>query len=110
MIVEQDSSDSVIRAVRWHLWIIGLSLLLIGTYLALPPLGLGTPWIGAILGGVGLLMVVLPSMLTIRADRENGILYLCYRSLLTSQAKEIPLDQIASIDAESRSTSDNHDV
>ncbi len=108
--MEQDSSDSVIRAVPWQLWIIGLSLLLIGTCLALPPLWLGTPWSGAILGGVGLLMVVLPSMLTIRADRENRILYLCYRSLLTSQVKEIPLDQIASIDAESRRISDHRGV
>ena len=104
--MEQDSTNLVIRDVLWRLWIIGLILGIIGAFVALPEPGLGKPWFGAIPGGVGLLMVAIPSMLTIRVDRFCEILTLAYRSLLTSYEEEIPLDQIASIDTESKSSSE----
>jgi hypothetical protein len=57
-------------------------------------------FLGAILCGVGLLMVALFPVLTIHVDRESGLLTLNYRSLLTKQVKEIPLHKIDSIDIE----------
>ena len=53
-----------------------------------------------IFGGAGLLALALPSALTIRVDRESGLLSLTYRSLLRRSSKEIPLHEIESVDIE----------
>jgi hypothetical protein len=59
-------------------------------------------------GGVGLLLVALPSVLTVRADHANGILILTRRSLRTKSVQTIPLRLIASIDIETNFDSDGN--
>jgi hypothetical protein len=46
--------------------------------------------IGAILCGPGLLLIVLPTVLTIRVDGESGLLILTHRSLLTKRGRRLP--------------------
>src|SRR5206468_1444255 len=59
-------------------------------------------------GGIGLLLLVLPSVLTVRADRAGGVLIITRRSLLRNSVQEIPLRLIASIDIETSSDSDGN--
>lgn len=75
----------------------GIYLLLCGTF---AHFFVFSATIAGVLVGVGLLVFVLSSILTIHVDRIRGTLCLTYRSLLTSKVKEIQLDQIASIDAQ----------
>jgi hypothetical protein len=87
----------------WGPWIAGLIIGCFGALIVQSTLGTDNfkgLIIGAVLCGVGLLMVGLFSVLTIRVDRESGLLTLTYRSLLTKRAQEIPLHKIDSIDIE----------
>jgi hypothetical protein len=73
-------------------WVFGSILCSLGALIALPQLGPGSKnalFIGTIVSGVGLAMVALPSLLTIRADHEGGFLTLTYRSLLTKAALKL---------------------
>jgi hypothetical protein len=111
---EQDSPTPVIRDRPWVRWIIGLILGGIAVIIALFVLARvflsnNTPnasstnvflLISAVFGLWSLLLFSLTSVLTIRTDRARGILSLTYRSLLRKSVKEIPLDQIASINIE----------
>jgi hypothetical protein len=87
----------------WGPWIFALIVGSFGVLMAQSTLATGNLtglFLGAILCGTGLLMVALFSVLTIRIDRESGLLTLTYRSLLTNQVKKIPLHKIDSIDVE----------
>jgi hypothetical protein len=104
--MENQSSDPVIRDIPWSLWMFGLVFAGIGGFIALASLkDSQSPLFPLLFSGVGVLMLVLPSVLTIRADRSTGFLTLTYRSLLTKNVKEIPLNEIVSIDIESSSSS-----
>ena len=101
--MEASSAAPVIRDLPWGPWIFGLFVGSFGALMVRSTLGTGditVLFIGAILCAVGLLMVALFSVLTIRVDRESGLLTLTYRSLLTKRVKEIPLHKIDSIDVE----------
>ena len=101
--MEAPSNTPVVRDMPWGLWFFGLFVCSLGALIAQSTLwtadimGL---FIGAVLCGIGLLMIGLFSVLTVRADRENGLLTLTYRSLLTKRVKEIPLAKIDSINVE----------
>jgi hypothetical protein len=72
--------------------VFGSILCSLGALIALPQLGAGSKnalFIGTIVSGVGLAMVALPSLLTIRPDHKGGFLTLTYRSLLTKAALKL---------------------
>jgi hypothetical protein len=94
----------VIRDRPWGQWFFGLFVCSIGVFMALSILQTGNftgLLIGAVLCGPGLLLIVLPTVLTIRVDGQSGLLILTHCSLLTKQVKEIPLHKIDSIDVRS---------
>jgi hypothetical protein len=111
---EQDSPTPVIRDRPWVRWTIGLVLGGIAILLVLFALarifqsknasGESFPFvillIAAVFGLGSLLLFSLASVLTIRIESDRGFLTLTYRSLLRKKVKEIPLEQIASVNVE----------
>jgi hypothetical protein len=92
--------------VPWVPWVFGSILCGLGALIALPQLGAGSKnalAFGNLMSGIGLAMVALPSLLTVRVDRKGGFLTLNYRWLLRKTVKEIPLRQIESVDVGRRS-------
>jgi hypothetical protein len=101
--MEAPPPTPVIRDLPWGPWIAGLFVGSFGALMVQSALGTDAImglFIGATLCGAGLLMVALFPVLTVRVDRESGLLTLTYRSLLTKRVKEIPLQRIDSIDVE----------
>src|SRR5262249_26595310 len=112
-LMEQPAPPPVIRDLPWLGWLFGLVL---GGFAVVPALFtaldlLASParpasfpfavlLVAALFGVGSLLLFSLSSVLTVRVERDRGALTLTYRSLLRKTVKEIPLQQIASIDIE----------
>jgi len=128
--MERPADQLIIRDYPVALWVIGAILTAGGllwelAFLALQPggfwpagSGLARPgsvfdmivaggfWPGAVMFFIGAPMALLPSALTVTADRLRGTLTLRYRSPVLTSMKEYPLAEIASVEVESsRSTS-----
>ncbi len=97
--MDTNNSQLVIREYPFGLWIAGLILAGSGAYFYTKTPG---QWIVvAVLAGVGLILLLTATVLTITADRTNGMLTLRYRSLLfLGSKKEIPLSEIAAVQVE----------
>jgi hypothetical protein len=92
-----------IRDFPLGLWLTGLGLLGLTAYLvtksALPTAG--------VTGILGLLALLLPSALTISADRSARTLTLRYGLLIPRSVKQIPFDEINTIRVDSSTTRDH---
>jgi hypothetical protein len=101
--MEEHKPSPVIRDLPWGPWILGLIVGSFGALVVQSTLRTGNTtvlFLAAILCGGGLLLVALSPVLTVRVEREGGLLTLTYRSLLAKRVKEIPLHKIDSIDVE----------
>jgi len=98
------SEKLVIRDSPVALWVTGGVVALSGVLMVAEFVLLGVDArgiVGAVITAlVGLVMILLPSALTVTVDRERGLLTLRYRSLLKSSVKEFPLSELSSIEVE----------
>jgi hypothetical protein len=94
--METQASDRlVIRDYPVALWVVGGVFLAAGVLLAFE---LDSGWIAGVgVGGVGALLALLPTVLTLTADRQRGTLTVQHQSLWRKSVKEYPLKDIASV-------------
>jgi hypothetical protein len=93
----QPSDRLVIRDYPAALWAAGAAFLVAGVALAIQPKGL-VP--GIVTGVVGALIAFLPTVLTVSADRQRGVVTVRHRSLFQASAKEYPFRDIASVEVD----------
>ena len=92
------SSDTLtIRDYPLALWLVGIGVAASGVWGSLLKDGL-VPGILIALGGA--LMVLLPTILTVTADRQRAILTVRHRSLIRSSVKEYPFRDITGVEVD----------
>jgi hypothetical protein len=100
-----DSSPLKIQEYPLGLWMAGLFSLAIDTFLLIE---LPEQKIPMLIGGVVfLLFFLLPSILTVEADRTTGLVTITHRSLLRKKTREIPISQIEVVRLGSHTSTDS---
>ncbi|RME87653.1 MAG: hypothetical protein D6770_08910 [Anaerolineae bacterium] len=101
--MEMNSQRLTLRERPTGWWFIGIIATALTLFIAYAEKSLAIALIGI---AIGLLSFLLPSVLTITADKSTGLLTLTYRSPWRQSVKEIPLDEILAVIVERLESSD----